>query len=84
MPVEPSVSYPQTPKASVLRRPLPTPILGWVLVCLGVILALVAHFLNPLSYVGLEVPGSGFYVAALAIVLFVSGFALAGTTDHPA
>ena len=65
------------------RRPLPTPLLGWLLIGAGAMLAIIGHFLDPISYVGLEVPGSALYVAALGIVFVVYGLVLAGTPDHP-
>ncbi len=56
---------------------------GALLAGVGSAIAFVSYFLDPISYVGLEVPGSAFYLVALATVLVVVGLALAGTPDEP-
>jgi hypothetical protein len=63
------------------HRVIPNFILGGLLASIGVVLVLVAYFLNPLSYVGLEVPGSGLYIMALGLILAIGGLALSGTPD---
>lgn len=62
---------------------LPNCYVGALLAIIGSALAFVSYFLDPISYVGLEVPGSAFYLIALAVILVVVGLALAGTSDGP-